>query len=87
MTRRTLPAPTADIPVFDLLGVPAPKGTPVRVTAAPHPSGRPGRDPGFTGTLYGVDYRDGVAYTVAVFDGHQVRHVYASRVSVIGSAS
>jgi len=61
--------------VLDVRGVAVEKGASVSVAATD-------RDGAFVGTLCGVDYRDGVAYTVAVWNGDKVRHVYAERVSV-----
>lgn len=77
MTRRAAPAaPESEVPMFDLgTGRSFPKGTPVRVAATE-------TDAAFTGTLIGVDMRDGVPFTAAVWTGQKVRHVYVERLTV-----
>lgn len=61
--------------VLDVRGIAIEKGASVRIAATE-------RDDAFVGTLCGVDYRDGVAFTVSVWTGDKVRHVYAERVAV-----
>lgn len=82
-TRRTTQSSTpGSVPMFDLGGRTVPKGATVRVAAAPRPTMPTETDPGFSGTLTGVDYRDGVAFTVTVWTEHGSRSVYAERVAV-----
>lgn len=60
--------------VFDLGGTYVEKGQRVYVAAS-------GRDKAFEGTVTSVDYRDGTAHTVGVWDGGKHRDVVAARVS------
>lgn len=77
----------APVEVFDVDGRLMPKGTPVVVAAAPRPTLPTEIDPAFVGTLCGVEYRDGVAYTISVWTDCGMRSVYASRLAVNGTAS
>ncbi len=73
MTRSTTTT-TKTPDVFDVLGRTITQGTPVTVRLL--------NGQRITGTLHGVDYRDGEAYTVSVHDGHQFRQAYADTLAV-----
>ena len=84
MTRRgQRQTPAKDRPVYDLGGRTVPHGSLLQIAAAPRPTDPTKTDPAFSGTLIGVDYRDGVAYTVAVWTPDGSRHVHATRVAKI----
>lgn len=65
----------AEVPVLDLGDRQVPKGSTVAIRVL---SGER-----VVGSLHAVDYRDGVAYTVEVWDGHQFRSAYVETVEVL----
>lgn len=63
-----------DVPILDLGDRQVPKGTTVTIRTV---GGQK-----VTGTLHGVDYRDGQAHTVTVWDGQRFRQAYAKTLAV-----
>lgn len=64
---------TPETPVLDLGHATVQRRAPVRVEAR-------GESEGFTGSLMGVDMREGEPFTAQVWDGRCYRHVYVERV-------
>lgn len=80
LTRRhTTTTGPRDVPVFDVDGRSVRKGALVRVTCV--------NGDQVTGTLTGVTHRDGVAYTVDVWDGGRNRSAYASTLVVLAEVT